>query len=410
MNTSKGLTIIEHDSYDEAVSAAAEDAAGCMAATAAGIVFQQGGRSFISTAFPLRYVSERVRIDSAKRGSDPALSYNRPLIADHHKAIQRYLLSEPGYFLPGLSLAVSVGLRCHVTKTSSSVKLGTMVLPVDLIYNCTDGQHRTVAVRDAVKEAERLGEDAIAITLVVEHDLAKIHDDFYHASLTKAIPASLLTVFNRKDALARLVREISDEVPVFKDRIEKITKTTGRSTVNLFTLNQLRAGVAELLTGNSSQANVQLIDETAARLRDDEAYAEHKRLITEFYEQFTAANPQWSSVLAASAPATSTVDALALRDEYLSCTGTGLIVISRIGYAIRGYPTTERAGLVKALGEDIDWSRSSDFWVGNVVNHGRVVSQRGPIESAVIKTKQILGIALTKAEEARLRRLEPVAA
>jgi DGQHR domain-containing protein len=381
-----------------------------MAATAPGIVFEQGGRSFVATAFPLRYVSERVRIDSAKRGSDPALSYNRPLIPEHHKAIQRYLLSEPGYFLPGLSLAVSAELRCHVTRTSSSVKLGIMVLPVDLLYNCTDGQHRTVAVRDAVKEAERLGEDAIAITLVVEHDLAKIHDDFYHASLTKAIPASLLTVFNRRDRLAGLVREISDEVPVFKDRIEKITKTTGKSAVNLFTLNQLRAGVAELLTGNSSQANVQLIEETAARLRDDEAYAEHKRLIQEFYEMFTSANPQWSGVLASGDPATATIDTSALRDEFLSCTGTGLIVISRVGYAIRGYPTTERAGLVKALGADIDWSRSSDFWAGTVVTQRRVVSQRGPIESAVIRTKQKLGIALTKAEEARLRRLEPVAA
>ncbi len=98
MNENISLVQIEHRTYEEAFTAAAQDAATTMATIAPAIVYQQGHRDFVTTAFPLRYVADRVIIDNLTRGGDPSEHHNRPIIPEHSRAITEYLVTQDGTF------------------------------------------------------------------------------------------------------------------------------------------------------------------------------------------------------------------------------------------------------------------------------------------------------------------------
>ena len=402
-NTS-ALVQVEHSTYEEAFTTAAQEAATTMAAIAPAIMYRQGNRSFLTTSFPLRYIAERVRIDTLTRGGNADEHYNRPLIAEHSRAITQYLVSQDDYVLPPLSLCVETMIRCHLLQSSSAVKMGVAVLPTSILYNITDGQHRCKGIRDALAQRESLSEDGIGVTIVVEDDLAKIHQIFYDCAQTRSIPQSLLTAYNGRDHLARLVRELCQEVPIFAGRIEQVSKTVGKSSINIFTLNQLRVGIAELLTGDASQASVSLRKDMAQKLENDQALTEHRKWIGDFFDHFTRANTEWSALLESGDPALGAVDTNELRQKYVHFTGTGLIVMGRVGFSLRSYSEPERRELIESLARGIDWSRSGKIWRGNIVIDGRMNSQRAPVELAVMRVKEQLGIELSEAEKKRASR------
>lgn len=257
---------------------------------------------------------------------------------------------------------------------------------------------------------ERLSADGIAATIVCESDIDRIHRDFFDASQSKPISPSLLTAFNHRDPLARLVKEVCESVPVFRGRIEKVAKTVGKSSALLFTMNQVRQSVAELVLGGVLPGRAR--SESAARFADEQAMAEHYAFAVSFYDTFAGANEQWASVLSSGDPATASIDTTALREQYVSFTATGLVVMGRVGYAMRAYDKPERTRLVQTLARDIDWSRSAAIWQDNIITAGgKIVTQRAPVELAAIRVKQRLGLPLLRSEQNRLQRMgEPVAA
>lgn len=395
------LVQIEHNTYEDAFRAAAEEAATTMATIAPTVMYCQGTRSYLTTAFPLRYVIERVRIDNLARGGNADEHYNRPLISEHHRAITAYLITQDDYVLPPLSLCVQEPLHCHIPRSASAVKLGIVVLPTSIVYNITDGQHRVKALHDALIQKEAMGEDGIGVTIVIEDDMEKIHQLFFDCAQTKPIPQSLLTAYDKRDPLARLVRDVHERVAVFSGRIEQISKTVGKSSINVFTLNQLRLGIAEILTGDASQATVSLRKDMIRMLANEQAEEEHKKYVTEFFNTFSLANNQWSELLGAGNPALGAVDTNVLRQKYVHFTGTGLTILGRIGFFLRNYPSIERERLIEALACRIDWSREAEIWQGNVVLSGRMSGLRASVETAVMRIKIQLGIPFTEQEQRR---------
>ena len=257
------------------------------------------------------------------------------------------------------------------------------------------------ALRDALSQKEELGEDGIGVTIVIEDDMGKIHQLFFDCAQTKPVPQSLLTAYDKRDPLARLVRDVHEQVAVFSGRIEQISKTVGKSSINVFTLNQLRLGIAEILTGDATQATVSLRKDMAKMLGSEQAEEEHRRYVVEFFNSFSLANHEWSELLGAGDPALGAVDTNALRHKFVHFTGTGLTILGRIAFFLRNYPSPERERLIEALARQVDWSRGANLWQGNVVVSERMSGQRAAVETAVIDVKHQLGIPLTSQEQKR---------
>ncbi len=399
-NNATTLTIVDHPTYDAAVTAASVEAAVSMATVCPAVLYRQANRTFITTAFPLKFVAERVRVDDLKRGQDPDEHFNRPIDPAHSRAISSYLQTEQDYILPPLSLCAQTGLRIHVPQSAAAVKLGTLVLPVDVLFAVTDGAHRIKGITDALKQLERLCQDGIATTIVCESNIDRIHRDFFDASLSKPISASLLTAFNRRDPLARLTREVCETVPIFRGRIERVGKRAGKGSSFLWTMNQVRQAIAELVLGGALPGR--LTRESSSKLSDANGMAECQGTVSAFFECFTSANEQWSGIVRQEDPETAAADIAELREHYVSCTATGLVV----GHAILSLDEPQRERMTRSLANDIDWSRASEIWRDNVVTAGgKMVTQRVPVELAAIRVKQQLSLPLLRTEQNRLNRM-----
>ena len=399
--------IKEHATWEETVQEASQEAAATMATVQTVILYQQSNRQFAVTSFPLAFVADRVKIDNLKKGEDPDAHYNRPLIPEHVRAISNYLATAQDYILPPLTLAVLQPLSVHVVKSGSKVKNGIIVLHQTLKFVVTDGQHRIKGIQDAIQRRPELATDAIGVTIVSENEIEKVHQDFVDCAQSKAIAPALLTAFNVRDPLAKLVREVAIKAMIFQSRIEKVGSTVGKNSVNILTMNQLRAGVAELLTGNSIQTAEALRRASAERLEGD-LYEMKLQSILEFYRKFMNANNEWSDlVMSNNVAGEDKMDTRDLRERYLHFNATGLVIIGRVGYYIFKQPEEEQATLIEALA-GIDWRRSSTLWDGNVIQSGgKLVTQNAPVSTAVAKVKELLGLPLTDADLRRLEQSQP---
>lgn len=358
----------------------------------------------------MHFVADRVKIDTLKKGEDPDAHYNRPLIPEHVRAITSYLTDQDQYILPPLTLCVEDEISVYVPRSNSAVKAGVAVLPQSTKFIVTDGQHRIRGIQDAIsKGPERLREDGIAVTIVSERDIEKVHQDFVDCAQTKAISPALLTAFNVRDPLSKLVRRIADSFPVFKDRIEKVGNTVGKNSVKLFTMNQLRAGIAEMLTGNSIQSGAKVRQDAAERLCDDEAMEKWYQKVFEAYRLFAVSNPEWNDLfLITDRAAYDQVNTKDLREKYLTFTATGMVIIGRVIHSIHQQSVTRDASFVsekiRELAE-LDWSRTSEMWQGNVMTlDGKVATQNAPVSTAVINVKLAIDLELTESERKRLDR------
>jgi DNA sulfur modification protein DndB len=394
------LHITEHETWEVAFNAASLEASATMSAMAPVILYKQAGRQFMVTSFPLNYVAERVRMDNIKKGDDPDNHYNRPLIPDHVKGIANYLTTQKEYILPPLTLCVEEPLTVHVPRTGSTVRMGVAVLPQSISFIVTDGQHRIKAIQEAMRANENLSKDAIGVTIVNEPDITKVHQDFVDCAQTKPIPPALLASFNVRDPISRLVRKVSDTVLVFRDRIEKVGNTVGKNSIKLFTMNQLRAGVAELLTGDSTVDRPSLTRHAEERLKDEAAVKFHEDQICEFYRKFAAHNDQWTDLfLSAEEAAHDKVDTWDLRDRYVHFTATGLLILGRVGHYILQKEEPQQSELIESLAK-LDWGRGGDLWAGTIVTpEGKLLTSSVGIRRAVMDVKERVGLELTANEQ-----------
>jgi len=397
----------EYDTYEQAANAAAQEAAATMSTLLPAIMYQQGGRPFLATSFSLPYLCDRVRLDTLKKGEDPDEHINRPLIPEHVRGIVNYLSGEADYILPAITLTVREQLHMHLPRVTSAIRLGIVVLPVSVEFQVSDGQHRIAALRESRRARPSFGNDGIAVTILHENNIDRIHQDFVDCAQVKPIPASLLTAFNQRDPLAKLSREIAEQVHVFKGRIEKVAKTVGKNSINIFTMNQIRIGLAELLTGDSFQASAQLQKAVSERIAAERDFKFHSASILRFFRLFTASNPQWLEVADTGAePARDRVDIREYRQDYVHFSATGLTIMGRVGFSILKLGEEEQEPFITKLAE-LDWSRKSPLWTGTILDKdGRMGTSRIPVERAIARVKKTIGLPLTHRDEARLNEPE----
>ena len=151
------------------------------------------------------------------------------LIADYLKENAGSPESGKGtYIIPGVTLNVKEALNVYTGPSSSTVKIGYLVLPDLATVEITDGQHRLAAVIAAMskmseQDREFFWQDAVSFMLTCEDETRQVHQDFADCSKTKSIPPLLLTVYDLRQPVNGLVIDLNRPVPGFQrqDRFDK---------------------------------------------------------------------------------------------------------------------------------------------------------------------------------------------
>ncbi len=400
----------ECGTFEEAKAKAADDAGSSFALPLQVVMFQQAGRVCYATSLPLGKALDLIRFDSAVRGeAEPEKKTNRPIMPDHVRTIEDYLINQDPYVLPAITLNVRDPLSCYTYATTSATRAAILILPAGTQFHVTDGQHRLKALKRALVERPELERDAVAVMIVEERDVNRIHQDFADCAQTKQIPPSLLTLYNFRDPLSALTREIAEEVEFFSSRIEKVGKTVAKNSPNIYTLNQVRVAVAELLTGDASANTATVRSRCSALLERESDFEGWRKKVADFFDQLSEQLPEWKAVRDANGGGAS-VDVPGMRSHYIHLTGTGLTVIGRVGHEILKLTNpAERRQMVVELATKVDWTRDTEagrrFWSGSILTgEGGLVTSKAPVMEAVILVKKTLGLDLNDREKANLDR------
>ena len=396
-------TTQEFSTFQDMFSAAATAAATSFGVSVPGVVYQQGGRRFVSTGLPVRILLSIGRAESAGRNSDPAKMRNRPLDQGHVREIAQYLSSEERYLVPPIILNSSRPLQVFAFDSGVETQVCVVVLPHGENLYVTDGQHRLEALRQASEARPEVLDDAVGVTIIEEDSMDKIHQDFFDAAQAKPLAQALLVEYDGREPTNWLAKEVIAHSDIFEGRIERIGNV-GKNSLMLFTNNQVKQGVLQLVVGDWSLYGDAIQKQAAEAITP--AKDLWRRRVLAFFEEFTTANRQWNEV--ANRPLESGVitNIPELRSNYLHFTGAGMLVLCGVGHAILDSDVPTDGGLSEEQNQqirnlaEVDWSRSSDLWANYLVGpQGNISAGKNNIVLAVANVKSGLGLPVTEKEE-----------
>ena len=397
------------DSINGAFVAASEAAMTSFGRPIFGLLYTQAGRNFISASLPVEALLTVAQRDSTRKGdSNPSVHRNRPLDKGHVKEIVRYLETEPKYLIPPIMLNSAERLQVFAYDSAESrngiSKPCVAVLPLNHQLYVTDGQHRLEALREAIDRDPNMKEDSIGVTIVEEPDVDKVHQDFYDAAQAMPLAKAILVEYDGRAPLNWLTREVAHSTPVFNGRIERIG-TVGKNSLMLFTTNQIKQAVLQFVVGDWSlfaKAMEQRAEQSITAAQDL-----WRARIVQFLDEFSDSNPQWKEVKDRPLSSGLPVDIPGMRESQLHFLGVGLLILSGVGHSIianedlqNGSLSPRSLHLIREL-SNLDWSRTSGLWRGNVANEqGKISTQKDIVALAVGKCKEAIGLGLSPKEQA----------
>ncbi len=407
--------VIETKTYQDlqsAMNAAASAAMASFGKPVTGILYSQAGRSFISSSLPVRMLLSMARRDSAGKRDDPAAHRNRPLAPAHVKEIAEYLRTEPRYLVPPIMLNAAFALQTFIVETPSPAKLCFFVLPPEEYLYVTDGQHRLEALHQVIREKPGMQDDSVGVTIVEEDDIDKVHQDFYDAAQASPLAKALLVEFDGREPLNALTRDIGAKALVLRGRVEKIG-TVGKNSLMLFTTNQVKQGIYQLLVGDWS-LYASAIQRQAQQILAP-AQGLWRNRVVNFLDEFAMHNREWRQVIDNPLEIGASVDIPGLRQSYLHFSGGGLLVLGGVGHSILedgapdGTLSSQQKELIQNLAS-LDWSRRGDLWQGYLVGpQGNITPHKNHIALAVAKVKEALNLPRTEKELKLLERAQQAA-
>ncbi|MGW1206460.1 DNA sulfur modification protein DndB [Streptomyces cyaneofuscatus] len=397
------LGLTQHDSLTAAQTAANE------AATASGgrvftcVVFQQGGRLMLTTAFSYAFLVKHVVADAAVKGGNPRMATNRPIDANHVRSITKYLTeNEKDYILPPVTLNVRAVPAIHIPRGNFAMTAGFVVIGDETKFSVTDGQHRLAAIAkrsDSLIDTDSpFPSDSISVVIVVEPDVARIHQDFADAAQTKQIPASLLAAYNTREPLNRVLTKIVDGSALFAGRIDETSKSLSKLSSAIFLLNQVRGLVKELLFQDYALSEASIPARSFQAIGTTEKQDAFVSRTLAMLDTLTRHMDPWRSVAelpTSGGPANQVVD---FRKHYINMTATGLVIIGHVAFEIEKNLDPEwRKARYLDLATKIDWRRNAPIWDGNIITGDKITTTRSPGRIAARKVMEEIGVtALAK--------------
>jgi DNA sulfur modification protein DndB len=374
------VEIVDCDSFDTARNRASEESSNSSGSVYPVVVFRQGARTSFAGAMAIRQIAKHVSlINESKKGDSPdqvLTQKNRPIMPDHVAAIANYLSENAGepdnvkkgrYILPPVSWNVKEHVRVYTGPSSSSVKIGYLVLPDTASLEHTDGQHRIHAALQALaamsdNDRDFFALDAIPFMIVCEEDVRQIHQDFADAAKTRAIPPSLLTVYDLRQPVNKLVIDLIERCPVFRGKIDSTSKALGKNSLCLFLTNQIRQLCRAMLVGDVAMAEGPFLEKAKQLLPNEDEY---QNVLDKFvsYINLLAENiPDWKEA-AGIQPGHDLNRIKNLRVKpTLAWSATGLNIIGRLAYDLFMDPTIEDwRPYAERIGR-LNFNKSNSVW------------------------------------------------
>lgn len=337
----------------------------------------QAGREFYVTMVPLKLIEEFFIFNEVTL--PPELRSQRVLNKARVPEIVRYILNNPkDYTFSALTASIDSRVRFEPFRSlDSQDRIGLLSVPMEARFLINDGQHRKAAIAQAVRQNLSLAQETIPVVLFIDAGLKRSQQMFADLNKYAVKPTrSLGVLYDHKDPLAYLARNLIVRVPLFVDRIEKERTTISFRSRNLFTLSAVYQATGDLLGKKKGQKITQAEEEIAV----------------DYWKRLPEYIPEWKLVIEGRASGAE------LRKDFVHSHGVVLHALGFLGNAlIREYPKNWIAKLERL--KEIDWSKDNPIWEGRAMSGGRLSKAFINVVLTTNYLKTMAGLKLTPAEE-----------
>jgi DNA sulfur modification protein DndB len=339
---------------------------------------RQAGREYYAAMVPLELLSKIFLFDEEEL--KPELKAQRKLNKARVPEIAKYMLDNPReYVFSALTASIDGDVAFTPAGEGNDRKnLGILTVPMNARFVINDGQHRRAAIEQVLKERPELGAEAISVVLFIDAGLKRSQQMFADLNKHAVRPTrSLGILYDHRDPLSQLARQLVAEVPIFRDLTEMDKTTISNRSIKLFTLSSIYFATRQLLE-KSARASVSI---------------EEARLAKLFWTSVTENMSDWNLA------ARREVSSAELRKEYIHAHGVALQALALAGAdLIRLFPAKWPTKL-KAL-QRVDWSRNNrSVWEGRATIGGRVSKATNNVVLTANVIKEKLGLKLSPTQD-----------
>lgn len=334
----------------------------------------QAGREYFVAVLPLKLVPKLLTYD--ENGLPAELRAQRVLNAARVPEIARYLTENArGYVLSAITVSVDADPEFEPLESVGGASFGRLVIPAMARLLVNDGQHRRAAIETALKERPELGTETVPVVFFVDAGLKRAQQMFADLNRYALRPTrSLGILYDHRDPLAALAREVATTVPPFANHTELEKSSISNRSTKVFTLSGIYQGLEALLG------------------RRREITAADIELALDYWARVGELIAGWGFV-------DEQTSAFDLRQTHIHIYGVALHALGNVGAALIAAHPDDWAMRLKAL-EALDWSRANHaVWEGRVM-HGRRISKAGAAVTLTTNVlKQHLGLTLGEHEQ-----------
>jgi DNA sulfur modification protein DndB len=338
----------------------------------------QAGREYFVAMCPLKLLPRIFLFDEAPLPSK--LRAQRTLNVARVPEIARYLTENRGdYAFSAITASIDGEVHFEPAEMGDgSSDAGRLVVPMSARFVINDGQHRRAAIERALDECPELGDETIAVVFYVDVDLDRSQQLFADLNKHAVRPTkSLGILYDQRDPLAELARDLSQQATLFKGLTELEKTTISNRSRKLFTLSAIYQATEALLDKHKNAP----IDE------------KEKATAWRFWEELAQVIPEWRLATERK------MSGFELRRDCVHAHAVVLHALGMAGHALLQAHPDDWPQRLGRLGQ-VDWSRSNTaMWEGRAMSGGRINKSRQNVQATAIFLKITLGLTLTSTEQ-----------
>lgn len=338
----------------------------------------QAGREYYISMCPLRLIPKIFQFDEVELR--PELRAQRVLNKARIPEMTRYLVNNTnGYVFSAITASVDAEVEFEsIGEGRDGEKVGQLHIPMDARFVINDGQHRRAAIEEAIKENPELGDETIGVVFFLDSGLERCQQMFADLNRYAIRPSTSIGVlYDHRDDLAILTKQMVHQSPVFRDLVEMEKTTLAPRSRRLFTLSALYSGNRALLQKS-----------------DADDLESKTTLAGRFWETAAGQFPEWMAVREGRTTAGD------VRRDFIHSHGVVLQALGRAGSGlIRKLPKTWPERMRKLA--SLDWSRTNaELWEGRAIIGGRVQKGSQNVTLTANAIKAALKVPLEPEEQA----------
>jgi DNA sulfur modification protein DndB len=310
----------------------------------------------------------------------PELRAQRTLNTARVPEIARYILENPhDYAFSAITASIDGEVWFEPANMGDGTSdVGRLVVPMSARFVINDGQHRRAAIETALEENPDFGDETIAVVFYLDTGLRRSQQLFADLNKHAVRPTkSLGVLYDYRDPLAELARQLAQSAMPFKGLTELEKTTISNRSIKLFTLSAIY------------QATGALLD----KRKNDPIDDAEKELALHFWNELTKVIPEWQLVV------NRQVTSAELRLDYVHAHSVGLHALGLAGCALLCQHPNDWLSHLQHL-RNIDWSRNNiAVWEGRAMSGGQMSKSRRNVQATATFLKKTLGLTLTPAEQ-----------